>query len=72
MAPEIRKVGHLHKKSDVYNFGVLLYSMLNGCFKHTPSKYADTSANDLISNCLEINVPNRFTAKEALQHPWLQ
>ena len=66
------QIGHLFKKSDIYSFGVLLYSMLNGYFKEGPSGYHDAQANDLIDKCLDANIAKRLSASEALHHPWLQ
>lgn len=94
MGPEIvNKTEYCGPPADIWALGVLLFTILSGCFPYRgstdkelyekisraayklPSEVEETLSPDaieLLASLFNLNADNRPTAKQILNHPWLQ
>ncbi|XP_046402509.1 eIF-2-alpha kinase GCN2 [Ischnura elegans] len=67
-------VGRGGKKADIYRFGILLLSLINGCIITDSSPEIPTTIRadlrDFLAKCLLKDERQRWSAKQLLEHPF--
>lgn len=73
-APELRAVGNIDEKIDIYNLGIILNDLVSGCYVPVDelpdlrrAKVDDTNANEIrriITACIDIDPNRRLTADQ--------
>ncbi|CEM08786.1 unnamed protein product [Vitrella brassicaformis CCMP3155] len=58
-------------KADIWAVGVIVYMVLFGMAPFDGSDAKEVMAHDFMRKCLEKDPNKRFTATQALEHPWI-
>ncbi|CAD8104879.1 unnamed protein product [Paramecium primaurelia] len=77
-APEVLRQKESSFNSDMFSVGVVLFNLITNqpmlkSKMYNPQQYvADEEAADLLKQILEVDPAKRFTAQQALQHPYFK